>query len=123
MMHEEIVKLAQAVSGADERETELLDLLCGAAEQAWTRQLRPEITEEGCGAAFVCAAAFTAVANLAEARSGGGSVTSFTAGEISIQTRAAAETAAQAENLRETARRLMLPYIREDTVVLMGVKG
>lgn len=122
-MNEEIVKLAQAVSGASEAEGELLGLLCDAAEQVWTQRLRPEATAEGCGAAFVCAAAFTAAADLTAARSGGGSVASFTAGEVSIQSRAAAESAAQAEDLRETARRLMLPYIREDTVVLMGVKG
>ena len=122
-MNEKIVKLAQAVSGASEVEGELLGLLCDAAEQAWTQRLRPEVTAESCGAAFVCAAAFTAAADLAAARSGGGSVASFTAGEVSIQSRAAAESAAQAEDLRETARRLMLPYIREDTVVLMGVKG
>lgn len=122
-MNEEIVKLAQAVSGAGEAEGELLGLLCDAAEQAWKQKLRPEVTAESCGAAFVCAAAFTAAADLAAARSGGGSVASFTAGEVSIQSRAAAESAAQAEDLRETARRLMLPYIREDTVVLMGVKG
>ena len=35
-MHEEIVKLAQAVSGAGETEGVLLELLCDAAEQAWT---------------------------------------------------------------------------------------
>lgn len=122
-MHEEIVKLAQTVSGAGEGEAELLDLLCGAAEQAWTRQLRPEVTAKDCGGALMCAAAFTAAADLAAARSGGGSVTSFTAGEVSIQTRAAAESAAQGEELREAARRLMLPYIREDAVVLMGVRG
>lgn len=122
-MKEEIVKLAQAVSGAGEAEAELLALLCEAAEQAWTRQLRPEVTAEDCGAAFVCAAAFTAAADLAAARNGSGSVDSFTAGEISIQSRAAAESAAQAKELRETARRLMLPYIREDTVLLMGVRG
>lgn len=122
-MHEEIVKLAQAVSGAGETEGVLLELLCDAAEQAWTRQLRPEVTAEGCGAAFLCAAAFTATADLAAARSGEGSVTSFTAGEVSIQSRAAAEAAAQAQDLRETARRMMLPYIREDTVLLRGVKG
>ena len=50
-------------------------------------------------------------------------MTSFTAGEVSIQARAAAEAAAQAQDLRETARRMMLPYIREDTVLLRGVKG
>lgn len=122
-MHEEIVKLAQTVSGAGEAEGELLGLLCDAAEQAWTRQLRPEVTAESCGAAFVCAAAFTAAADLASARSGGGSVASFTAGEVSIQSRAAGEAAAQGAELRATARQLMLPYIREDTVLLMGVKG
>ena len=122
-MHEEIVKLAQAVSDAGEAQAELLDLLCDAAEQAWTKQLRPEVTAEDCGAAFLCAAAFTATADLAAAGSGDGGVASFTAGDVSIQARAAAETAAQAQDLRETARRLMLPFIREDTVLLMGVRG
>ena len=67
-MSKTILELAQAISGAGEAEQELLELLCGAAEQAWTKRLRDGLTEEDCGAAFRCAAAFTAAADLAAVR-------------------------------------------------------
>ena len=121
-MHEEIVKLAQAVSGAGETEGALLELLCDAAEQAWTGQLRPEVTAEGCGAAFLCAAAFTAAADLAAARDCGG-VSGFTAGSVSVQARSPAEAGTQAAELRRTAWRLMAPFAVPGDFVFQGVRG
>ena len=46
-MSKTILELAQAISGAGEAEQELLELLCGAAEQAGTERLRDGVTEEG----------------------------------------------------------------------------
>ena len=45
-MSKTILELAQDISGAGEAEQELLELLCGAAEQAWTKRLRDGLTEE-----------------------------------------------------------------------------
>ena len=113
-MHEKILELAQTVSGAGEAEQALLEALCGAAELAWTARLRAGVTAEDCGAAFACAAAFTAAADLA---AGSGGVESFTAGEVSVKTRDAAA------ELRRTAERLMAPYAEAEDFSFKGVRG
>ena len=122
-MSKTILELAQAISGAGEAEQELLELLCGAAEQAWTKRLRDGLTEEDCGAAFRCAAAFTAAADLAAVRCGGSHVASFTAGEISVKAQDAGESIRTAAELRQAAERLMAPYADAGDVCLRGVRG
>ena len=94
-MREEILTLARAVSGAKEAEDALLESLCEAARLRWEARLRPGLAPEDCGTAFACAAAFAAAADLAAGR-GGGAVGAFTAGEISVKGRGAAEAAALA---------------------------
>nr|WP_326126352.1 hypothetical protein [uncultured Oscillibacter sp.] len=121
-MTEEILMLARAVSGAGEAEQPLLEPLCRAARRRWEARLRPGLTPEDCGAAFVCAAAFTAAADLAAGRGGGG-VSAFTAGDISVKGRGTAESAALARGLRETAEGLMAPYAKEDGFCFRGVRG
>ena len=121
-MSKTILELAQAISGAGEAEQELLELLCGAAEQAWTKRLRDGLTEEDCGAAFRCAAAFTAAADLA-AGGGGSHVASFTAGEISVKAQDAGESTRTAAELRQAAERLMAPYTDAGDICLRGVRG
>ena len=122
-MSKTILELAQAISGAGEAEQELLELLCGAAEQAWTKRLRAGLTEEDCGAAFRCAAAFTAAADLAAGRCGGSHVASFTAGEISVKAQDAGESTRTAAELRQAAERLMAPYTDAGDICLRGVRG
>lgn len=118
-MDEEILRLAQTISGGEE--SELLGLLCRSARLRWEACLRPGLAAEECGEAFLCAAAFTAAADLAAVQSGGGTVESFTAGEISVKTR---ETdASPASALRETAELLMRPYTGEDGFCFKGVRG
>ena len=97
------------MSGAGEAETALLEALCQAAEAEWTGRLREGMAAEDCGTAFPCAAAFTAAANLAAGRGGGGAVASFKAGDVSVEGRGGADGAALAEALRNTAERLMAP--------------
>lgn len=116
------LELAKAVSGAGEAEQELLELLCAAAEQAWTARLRDGVTAEDCGAAFPCAAAFTAAADLAASQSAGGAVSSFTAGEISVTTRESNGGGGSAA-LRQTAERLMAPYAKPGDFSFKGVRG
>lgn len=108
-MHETILELARTVSGASETETALLEALCQAAEMAWTGRLREGVAAEDCGTAFPCAAAFTAAADLAAGRSGD-TVAAFKAGDVSVESRGGADSAALAETLRQTAERLMAPY-------------
>lgn len=121
-MTEEILMLARAVSGAGDAESTLLEPLCQAARQHWESRLCPGLTPEDCREAFVCAAAFTAAADLAAGR-GGGAVSAFTAGEVSIKGRGAAESASLARGLRETAERLMAPYAGEENFCFRGVRG
>ncbi|WP_295743518.1 hypothetical protein [uncultured Oscillibacter sp.] len=121
-MSGEILTLARIVSGAGEAEAALLSPLCQAARQRWEVRLRPGLTPEDCGAAFSCAAAFTAAADLAAGRSGG-SVSAFTAGDISVKGRGAAEAAALAQGLRRTAEELMAPYAEAEDFCFKGVRG
>ena len=103
-MREEILTLARAVSGAGEVEEALLEPLCRAAYLRWEARLRPGLTPEACGAAFACAAAFTA-------------------GDISVRGRGAAESASLSRDLRQTAEGLMAPYAAEADFCFRGVRG
>ena len=116
------MKLAQAISAAETAEQGLLELLCTAAEQAWAERLREGLAPEDCGAAFQCAAAFTAAANLVGGR-GGGAVSSFTAGVVSIQEAEAGQQGALAERMQQTAVRMMAPYVIADDFCFRGVRG
>ena len=56
-MLERILALAMGIAGADEKEQDLLETLCAAAEASWTARLRKSVAVEDCGEAFCCAAA------------------------------------------------------------------
>ena len=96
-MEQTIQKLAETVSGAGEDEAALLEALCGAAIRRWRGRLREGLTAEDCGTAFHCAAAFTAAADLLSG--GGDSAASFTAGQVSVKARTAADSAARSSRL------------------------
>ena len=121
-MLERILALAMGIAGADEKEQDLLETLCAAAEASWTARLRESVAVEDCGEAFCCAAAFTAAADFAVARRAGGAV-SFTAGEISVKTGEGADQVSLASALRETAERLMAPYAEAGDFAFKGVRG
>lgn len=121
-MREMILKLAKAVSEAGEAEEELLELLCEAAERMWSARLRDGVAATDCGTAFPCAVAFTAAADLTAGRSGG-SVSAFTAGEISVSGKGNEENTKAAAELRRTAERLMLDYARSNDFSFKGVRG
>lgn len=113
----EIVDLARTVSGAGEAEEALLAALCAAAERRWTERLRRGVTAEDCGGAFVCAAAFTAAADLAAGRGG---ISAFTAGPLSVREEGGADRAAA---LRRAAEGLMAPYAEAADFSFKGVRG
>ena len=119
-MRERILELAEAASGAGETERVLLEPLCAAAEAVWLSRLRDDVTAEDCGEALVCAAAFTAAADRA---GGGGGVASFSAGDVSVRVQGGGERLKMAESLRQSAERLMEPYVRAADLWAMGVKG
>jgi len=119
-MKERVLELAAAAAGAGETERVLLEPLCAAAESAWRARLREGVTAEDCGEALVCAAAFTAAADLA---AGGGGVASFSAGDISVRVQDGGARLKAAESLRRSAERLMEPYIQTADLWAMGVEG
>ena len=120
-MRERILELAAAAAGAGETERILLEPLCAAAEAMWLGRLREGVTVEDCGEALICAAAFTAAADLAGG--GGGGVASFSAGEVSGKVQGGGERLKTAESLRQSAERLMEPYVRAADLWAGGVKG
>ena len=116
-MTEQIIALALAM-GASESQREVLEPLCAAAESALAAQLRPGITPESCADAFAVCAAWMALDGL-YAAGGGSGVTSFTAGDVSIQTGNGGETG----GLTEQIQRLMAPYLRDGGFYFQGVTG
>ena len=118
-MQERIRTLAAGLSGAGEEEQELLSALCAAAEQTWRNRLKPGITPEECGEVFLCAAAFTAAADLGAGW--GGSVESFKVGELSVKTGSGGRDRSAA--WRMSAERLMAPYAQAGDFCFKGVQG
>ena len=114
-MGERILELALALGGGEDRA--LLPPLCAAAERAWLARLREGVTAEDCGEALPCAAAFTAAADLA---AGEGGAASFSAGDISVKLDGGLR---RAESLRQTAERLMEPFVRAKGLWAQGVEG
>ena len=119
-MTEEIYTIAAAIAAPSEGETDLLELLCAAAEQELTGTLRPGVTVADCREAFLCAAGYLAAAGLLAGR--GGQTEQFTAGEVSIRT---GSTGNRGEELRALAGRLMAPYSDggADAFAFRGVPG
>ena len=118
-MTEEIYAIAAAVASPGQEETELLELLCAAAEQELNAALRPGVAAADCREAFLCAAGYLAAAGLVGSR--GGRAEQFTAGEVSLRL-SAASGAAPAALIRQ-ADALMSPYWQDDAFAFLGVRG
>ena len=112
---EEILKLAAALGKVEE--TEELSLLCTAAVEELRGLLRDGVQAEECGAAFVLAAAWMALAGLDTA---GDDVESFTAGEVSIRR---GESGVRRKELRMQAMEVMKPWLRDEGFIVRGVRG
>ena len=116
-MTEQIIALAIAM-GASESQREILEPLCAAAERTLAAQLRPGLTPQDCTDAFVVCAAWMALDGL-HAAGGGSGVTSFTAGDVSIQTGNSGDTG----RLTQQIQRLMAPYLTDGGFYFQGVTG
>ena len=119
-MTERILELARGMCGAEEEDA-LLEALCHAAETAWRLRLKDGVTTEACGEAFLCAAALSAAADHLAGQCGG-SVESFTAGEISIKRQSGTGNHGS-EAMRQAAERLMAPYVVQERFAFKGVRG
>ena len=120
-LEEEIYEAAQkaALPGAD---AAILQRLCRAAQAQLEGRLREGVTVEACKDAFVCAAAFTALSVLmTQGQALGGSVESFTVGDISVKP--AHETVAgTAEGYLARAEALMRPFCKPRGFAFLGVR-
>ena len=119
-MNERILTLAGEIAGSDSSAA-LLESLCEAAVAYWKRRLPANMEAEDCGAAFVCAAAFTVAADLLAGSGGRGE--DFTVGEVSVRAKSAADTAAAARTLRDAAEQMMRPYAVATDFAFLGVRG
>jgi hypothetical protein len=119
----ETLTLAKAFCGSGEDEEAALALLCTAAEERLTRQLREGISQEDCGPAFHCAAAAMAAADLWACRCGRNTVASFSVGELSVHEKDVGKASAAAQELRQTAKRMMAPYTVNGDFCFFGVRG
>ena len=121
-MHEMVLKLAESMTGESAEKNSLLEPLCDASEEMWSRRLRSGLMPEDCKSAFVCAAALSAAAGMTVSRGAEG-IASFTAGDVSIQSAEASRSSASADTMYEQAARLMAPYVEQDDFAFYGVRG
>ena len=121
-MFEQIPLLAAAIARPTETEQPLLAALCTAAIDEATRRLRPGVSVEECGDAFLCAAAMIAAAGLRSCRSGG-SAEQFSAGDVSLRTSGNDDGCMAAASMRRRAAEMMESYWVDDGFVFAGVKG
>ena len=118
MMEQLVFAQALLIAGElDDRERELLRLLCGAAASSLALRLRTGLTPGDCGQDFVAAASLYAAAALGEAREGP-QVEEFKAGDLTVRNAGKPEGSAQA--LYRQAERLMGPYLA-DSFAFLGV--
>lgn len=113
-VQEQVYAQAAALAGQQEqRQEELLRLLCSAAVTALEARLREGVSVDSCKADFVAAAALEALASLGEA---GGELREFRAGDLTVKQGGGSA----ARCLRRQAELMMAPYLR-DGFIFMGV--
>lgn len=119
-LHSSVMALVSTLSGAAESALPLLEQLCIASEENWEARLRSGITTTDCQDAFICAAAFSALAAFRISQEP--EVSSFAAGSVSIGLRSASETAAVAASLRRQAEQLMAAWVTPSDFAFKGVR-
>jgi len=116
-VQEQVFAQALTLAGVvEDRQVRLLEVLCRSAVTALAGQLREGLEPEDCLADFVAAASLMALAASSEAGEQL-AVESFTAGDVSIRRE---KNSAAANCLRNQARVMMMPYIR-DPFAFLGV--
>lgn len=115
----EIMALCRAMGACEDQEELLLPLVRAVREQLAAR-LKEGTLPEDCGPAFSLAAAMTAMDRLS-GMTGGGGVTSFTAGELTI--RKEAGSGGSDRSLSQEAEGLLAPWLRDNGFVFRGVDG
>ena len=99
---------------------ELLLPLVQAVERQLAGRLREGAVPEDCGSAFPLAAAMTAVDRLSAMTGGGGGVTSFTAGELTIRRE---QGGTGRKGLSAQAEGLLAPWLGDTGFMFQGAEG
>lgn len=110
---EESLKLAAEICGTEETDETLMALV-RAAECCLTMALGEGVSPEDCGESFPAAVAIWA-SGVYKGSKGGGNVTGFSAGNVSLSLEASADSA------RESALELLSPWLRDRGFSFKGV--
>lgn len=113
---EEILALCRQMGAGEEQDALLLPLI-EAQQDSLQRRLKPGVSPQDCGSAFPLAVALAAMDGL-DGAAGEGEVSSFSAGEVSVQLRERSGGGRMAQ-----AQRLLAPWLQETGFVFRGVKG
>ena len=117
MMTDLVFSQAVLLAGPlDEKQTELMKLLCQGAVSALTARLREGLTPEDCRADFVAAASLYALAALNEA-AGGEDLKEFRAGDLTVK-RSGMDTSSRC--LHRQAELIIQPFLK-DSFAFLGV--
>ena len=119
MMKELVFAQALRLTGElEEKEQELLRILCTAASSALALRLKEGLTPQDCAQDFIAASSLYAVAAMEEAREEAG-VEEFKAGDLSLKTGSTKQEGA-AKALFRQAELLVKPYLA-DSFSFVGV--
>ena len=110
MMTDLVYAQAALLAGQlDERQTELLKLLCQAAVSCLAARLREGLAPEDCKADFVAAASLYALSGLQEA-GGSGGISEFRAGDLTVK-RSGMDTSSRC--LQKQAELIIQPFMQD----------
>lgn len=108
---EQVYAQAALLAGdLDERQTNLLKLLCGASVSSLTARLREGLTPEDCKADFIAAASLLALAQLNGVDDA--QVEEFKAGDLTVKQGSKNRDAAS-QCLQRQAELMIAPYLRD----------
>ena len=117
MLTDQVFAQAALLAGPlEERQSELLKILCQAASSSLKARLREGLTEEDCKADFVAAASLFALAALNEAGKTGG-LEEFRAGDLTVK-RSGMDTSSRC--LQRQAELIIQPFLK-DCFAFLGV--
>ena len=118
-LSEQVYAQALLLAGdLDERQSQLLQVLCSAAASSLESRLRDGITAEDCKADFIAAASLYALASLGDAAETV-QVEEFRAGDLTVRQSSDRRDAAS-NCLQRQADMMMLPYLK-DRFSFLGV--
>lgn len=109
---EQVYAQAALLAGdLDERQTNLLKLLCSASVSSLTARLREGLTPEDCKADFIAAASLLALAQMNSVE-GDAQVEEFKAGDLTVKQGSNHRDAAS-QCLQRQAELMIAPYLRD----------